>query len=51
LLDEILEERVKKQKNRSNPRGVKQKMSSFPIKRPLGKTKINQLEIKVIMVK
>jgi len=34
VLDEILEERVSSSRNRENPRGVKRKMSNFPLKRP-----------------
>jgi hypothetical protein len=33
VLDEILQERVVSSRNRRNPRGVKRKMSSFPIRR------------------
>ena len=34
MLDEILQERVVKRLGRRNPRGVKRKMSNFPL-RPL----------------
>ena len=33
VLEEILEERVVSSRNRRNPRGVKRKMSSFPLRR------------------
>jgi hypothetical protein len=33
VLDEILQERVVSSRNRRNPRGVKRKMSSFPLRR------------------
>jgi hypothetical protein len=33
VLEEILQERVVSSRNRRNPRGVKRKMSSFPIRR------------------
>jgi hypothetical protein len=33
VLDEILQERVVSSRNRRNPRGVKRKMSCFPIRR------------------
>jgi hypothetical protein len=33
VLAEILEERVVSSRNRRNPRGVKRKMSNFPIRR------------------
>lgn len=32
-LEEILQERVVSSRNRRNPRGVKRKMSNFPIRR------------------
>jgi hypothetical protein len=32
VLDEILDERVSSSRGRSNPRGVKQKMSNYPIR-------------------
>ena len=35
VLDEILQERVVSRRNRRNPRGVKRKMSKFPL-RPRG---------------
>jgi hypothetical protein len=33
VLDEILQERVVSSRNRRNPRGVKRKMSNFPLRR------------------
>ena len=33
VLDEILQERVGSSRNRRNPRGVKRKMSNFPLRR------------------
>jgi hypothetical protein len=33
VLEEILQERVVSSRNRRNPRGVKRKMSNFPIRR------------------
>jgi hypothetical protein len=32
VLDEILQERVASSRNRRNPRGVKRKMSNFPLR-------------------
>jgi len=32
ILDEILEERVVSSRNRINPRGVKRKMSNYPLR-------------------
>ena len=34
VLDEILQERVVSSRNRRNPRGVKRKMSKFPVRQP-----------------
>lgn len=34
VLDEILQERVAPRRHRRNHRGVKRKMSSFPLRRP-----------------
>jgi len=33
VLEEILEERAVSSRNRRNPRGVKRKMSNFPLRR------------------
>jgi hypothetical protein len=33
VLDELLQERVGSSRNRRNPRGVKRKMSNFPLRR------------------
>jgi hypothetical protein len=33
VLDEILQERVEVRRGRRNPRGVKRKMSNFPLRR------------------
>jgi hypothetical protein len=42
ILDEILEERVVSSRNRINPRGVKRKMSNYPLRprRRLGTRRI-----------
>jgi hypothetical protein len=37
VLDEILQERVASSRNRRNPRGVKRKMSNFPLRRRTNK--------------
>jgi hypothetical protein len=37
-LEEILEERVVSSRHRRNPRGVKRKMSNFPLRRRGSKT-------------
>ena len=43
ILDEILEERVSSSRNRVNPRGVKRKMSSYPL-RPRTRRKTCRLD-------
>ena len=43
ILDEILEERVSSSRNRVNPRGVKRKMSSYPL-RPRTRRKTRRLD-------
>jgi hypothetical protein len=51
VLEEILEDRVVSSRNRRNPRGVKRKMSNFPLRRrgskPLPKIDIQNV-IKII---
>jgi len=46
VLDEILQERAVSSRNRQNPRGVKRKMSNFPLRRrtntPSGKINIEK---------
>jgi hypothetical protein len=46
VLDEILEDRVVSSRNRRNPRGIKRKMSSFPLRprhvKPLPKINIRE---------
>jgi hypothetical protein len=46
VLDEILQERVVSSRNRRNPRGVKRKMSNFPLRqrhvKPLPKIDIRK---------
>ena len=37
MLEEILQERAVSSRNRRNPRGVKRKMSNFPIRRKTGR--------------
>src|SRR5216117_3229225 len=36
VLDEILEERVESRRNRWNPRGIKRKMSNYPLRASKG---------------
>ena len=43
ILDEILEERVVSSRNRINPRGVKRKMSNYPL-RPRKRMRTRRIE-------
>jgi hypothetical protein len=43
ILDEILEERVVSSRNRINPRGVKRKMSNYPL-RPRKRLRTRRIE-------
>ena len=51
VVEDILEERVVSSRNRRNPRGVKRKMSNFPLRRrgskPMPKIDL-QLVIKIL---
>jgi hypothetical protein len=51
VLEEILQERVVSSRNRRNPRGVKRKMSNFPLRprraRPLPPTHVGAVIIVV----
>jgi hypothetical protein len=51
VVEDILEERVVSSRNRRNPRGVKRKMSNFPVRRsglkPMSKLDL-QLVIKIV---
>jgi hypothetical protein len=51
VVEDILEERVVSSRNRRNPRGVKRKMSNFPVRRsglkPIPKLDL-QLAIKIV---
>ena len=44
ILDEILEERVSSSRNRVNPRGVKRKMSNYPL-RPRRRQRTRRLDV------
>jgi hypothetical protein len=44
ILDEILEERVGSSRNRINPRGVKRKMSNYPL-RPRKRQRTRRLDV------
>jgi len=49
VLDEILEERVESSRGRQNPRGVKRKMSNFPL-RPRGAPPLPPRQVAVVVV-
>jgi hypothetical protein len=49
VLNEILEERVAERKSRYTPRGVKRKMSNYPL-RPRGKIKTQIMNIEITIV-
>lgn len=52
ILDEILDERVVSSRNRINPRGVKRKMSSYPLRpRKPQRTRCIDFAPKVMIVK
>jgi len=46
VLEEILEERVVSSRNRRNPRGVKRKMSNFPLRRR-GSEYMNKIDLRL----
>lgn len=48
VLDEILQERVVSSRNRRNPRGVKRKMSNFPL-RPRHTKPLRPIKIKDVI--
>jgi hypothetical protein len=48
VLDEILQERVVSSRNRRNPRGVKRKMSNFPL-RPRHAKPLPPIDIKKVI--
>jgi hypothetical protein len=51
VLEEILQERVVSSRNRRNPRGVKRKMSNFPLRprraQPLPPTRVGAVVVAV----
>jgi hypothetical protein len=49
VLDEILQERVASSRSRCNPRGVKRKMSNFPL-RPRGAAPLPPMRVSVVVV-
>ena len=49
VLDEILQERVAPRRGRRNPRGLKRKMSKFPL-RPRGAPPLPRVQVSVVIV-
>ena len=49
VLEEILQERVASSRGRRNPRGVKRKMSNFPL-RPRGAAPLPPLHVSVVVI-
>jgi len=49
VLEEILQERVVSSRGRRNPRGVKRKMSNFPL-RPRGAAPLPPMQVSVVIV-
>jgi len=49
VLDEILEERVASSRGRRSPRGVKRKMSNFPL-RPRGAPPQPRTQVRVVVI-
>ena len=47
--DEILEERVASSRGRRSPRGVKRKMSNFPL-RPRGAAPLPRMQVRAVIV-
>ena len=48
VLEEILEERAVSSRNRRNPRGVKRKMSNFPLRRR-GSKPMSQIDLQLVI--
>jgi hypothetical protein len=48
VVEDILEERVVSSRNRRTPRGVKRKMSSFPVRRS-GLKLISKLDLQLVI--
>jgi hypothetical protein len=50
VVEDILEERVVSSRNRRNPRGVKRKMSTFPVRRSRLKL-IPKLDLQLVSIR
>jgi hypothetical protein len=51
VLQEILDERVASSRNRRNQRGVKRKMSNFPLRRRYKRSSLIDISSAIIIVK
>lgn len=51
MLDEILDESAASSRNRRNPRGVKRKMSNFPLRRGYKRSPPNDISVAIRIVK
>ena len=51
VLDEILDESAASSRNRRNPRGVKRKMSNFPLRRGYKRSPLSDISATIIIVK
>ena len=51
MLEEILDERVASSRNRRNQRGVKRKMSNFPLRRGYKRSPLSDISAAIMIVK
>jgi hypothetical protein len=51
VLEEILDESVVSSRNRRNPRGVKRKMSNFPLRRAYRRSPLIDISVAIRIVK
>lgn len=51
MLEEILDESVGSSRNRRNPRGVKRKMSNFPLRRGYKRSPLVDISVAVKIIK
>jgi hypothetical protein len=51
VLDEILDESAASSRNRRNPRGVKRKMSNFPLRRGYKRSPLSDISATIMIVK
>jgi hypothetical protein len=51
VLEEILDETAASSRNRRNPRGVKRKMSNFPLRRGYKRSRLTDISVAIKIVK